>query len=56
MRWKALPKPDFLRAWDTLRLWLVSVSRVVSLNIKFVPIEDARVPVLDRGFIFGDGV
>jgi D-alanine transaminase len=29
---------------------------VVFLNGKFLPIEEARVPVLDRGFIFGDGV
>jgi len=28
----------------------------VYLNGKFMPIEEARVPVLDRGFIFGDGV
>jgi len=26
------------------------------LNGAFLPLEDARVPVLDRGFIFGDGV
>jgi D-alanine transaminase len=29
---------------------------MVFLNGKFLPIEDARIPVLDRGFIFGDGV
>jgi D-alanine transaminase len=29
---------------------------VVFLNGKFVPVEEARVSVLDRGFIFGDGV
>jgi D-alanine transaminase len=29
---------------------------MVFLNGKFLPIEDAKVPVLDRGFIFGDGV
>ena len=29
---------------------------VVFLNGKFMPVEEARVPVLDRGFIFGDGV
>ena len=29
---------------------------MVYLNGKFLPIEEARVPVLDRGFIFGDGV
>ena len=28
----------------------------VYLNGKFMPIEEAFVPVLDRGFIFGDGV
>jgi D-alanine transaminase len=30
--------------------------RMVFLNGKFMPIEEARVPVLDRGFIFGDGI
>ena len=29
---------------------------MVFLNGKFIPIDEARVPVLDRGFIFGDGV
>ena len=29
---------------------------MVFLNGKFLPMEEARVPVLDRGFIFGDGV
>jgi D-alanine transaminase len=29
---------------------------MVFLNGGFLPIEEARVPVLDRGFIFGDGV
>jgi D-alanine transaminase len=29
---------------------------MVFLNGKFMPVEQARVPVLDRGFIFGDGV
>jgi len=29
---------------------------VVFLNGSFMPVEEARVPVLDRGFIFGDGV
>jgi D-alanine transaminase len=29
---------------------------MVFLNGKFLPLEQARVPVLDRGFIFGDGV
>lgn len=28
----------------------------VFLNGEFMPIEQARVPVLDRGFVFGDGV
>ena len=29
---------------------------MVFLNGQFLPLEDAKVPVLDRGFIFGDGV
>ena len=29
---------------------------MVFLNGKFMPIDEARVPVLDRGFIFGDGI
>ncbi|TAK88230.1 MAG: D-amino acid aminotransferase [Betaproteobacteria bacterium] len=29
---------------------------MVFLNGKFLPIEEAKIPVLDRGFIFGDGV
>ncbi len=30
--------------------------QIVHLNGQFLPLEEARVPVLDRGFIFGDGV
>src|SRR5437868_9427683 len=29
---------------------------MVFLNGKFIPLDEAKVPVLDRGFIFGDGV
>ncbi len=29
---------------------------IVYLNGDFLPLEEARVPVLDRGFIYGDGV
>jgi D-alanine transaminase len=32
------------------------VSQTVYLNGAFMPIEEARIPVLDRGFIFGDGI
>jgi len=32
------------------------MSEIVYLNSQFLPIEEAHVPVLDRGFIFGDGV
>jgi D-alanine transaminase len=32
------------------------MSETVYLNGEFMPLEAARVPVLDRGFIFGDGV
>ena len=31
-------------------------AMIVYLNGKFLPIEDAKVSVLDRGFIYGDGV
>ena len=31
-------------------------SEIVYLNGEFMPLESARIPVLDRGFIFGDGV
>ena len=29
---------------------------IIYLNGEFMPLEQARIPVLDRGFIFGDGV
>ncbi|MBN9426975.1 MAG: D-amino acid aminotransferase [Burkholderiales bacterium] len=32
------------------------MTQTVCLNGEFLPIEEARVPVLDRGFIFGDGI
>jgi len=32
------------------------MTDIVYLNGKFIPIEEAYIPVLDRGFIFGDGV
>jgi len=32
------------------------MTQTVYLNGEFMPIEEARVPVLDRGFIFGDGI
>lgn len=31
-------------------------EQVVYLNGAFVPLSEARIPVLDRGFIFGDGI
>lgn len=34
----------------------MSDEQIVWLNGEFVPLAEARVPVLDRGFIFGDGV
>lgn len=34
----------------------MTASQIVYLNGEFLPIEEARVPVLDRGFIFGDGI
>ena len=32
------------------------MAQIVHLNGSFLPLEEARVPVFDRGFIFGDGV
>src|SRR5512134_4073916 len=32
------------------------MSEIVYLNGEFMPLEKAAIPVLDRGFIFGDGV
>lgn len=32
------------------------MSRIVFLNGSFLPIEEAKVPLMDRGFLFGDGV
>jgi D-alanine transaminase len=32
------------------------MSRIVFLNGSFLPAEQARIPVMDRGFLFGDGV
>lgn len=32
------------------------MSEIAYLNGEFLPLDQARVPVLDRGFIFGDGV
>ncbi|NNC01132.1 D-amino acid aminotransferase, partial [Corallococcus exiguus] len=31
-------------------------SRVVFLNGSFLPLEEARIPIMDRGFLFSDGV
>ncbi|MCC6609953.1 MAG: D-amino acid aminotransferase [Burkholderiales bacterium] len=32
------------------------MTQTVYLNGEYMPLDEARVPVLDRGFIFGDGV
>lgn len=32
------------------------MSRIVYLNGEFVPLERAVIPVMDRGFLFGDGI
>jgi len=29
---------------------------MIYLNEEWMPLDQARIPVLDRGFIFGDGV
>jgi len=32
------------------------MSRIVLLNGKFLPVEDAKIPIMDRGFLFGDAI
>ncbi|HMO29929.1 D-amino-acid transaminase [Enterovirga sp.] len=32
------------------------MSRIVFVNGSFVPYEEARIPIMDRGFLFGDGI
>ncbi|HQY29569.1 MAG TPA: D-amino acid aminotransferase, partial [Burkholderiaceae bacterium] len=32
------------------------MTQTAYLNGDFVALEEARIPVLDRGFIFGDGI
>src|SRR3990172_3461549 len=35
---------------------MIEPSPIVYLNGKYLPLDQAFVPVLDRGFIFGEGV
>lgn len=35
---------------------MIDADRIAFLNGEFVPLGEAKIPVLDRGFIFGDGV
>ena len=30
--------------------------RIVYLNGAFLPIEEARLPIMERGFLFADGI
>lgn len=39
-----------------MSLTSASQDNVVFLNGEYLPLSEARIPVLDRGFIFGDGV
>ena len=32
------------------------MSRIVYVNGSFVPYEDAKIPIMDRGFLFADGI
>ncbi len=34
----------------------MTASRIVYLNGAFLPFEEARVPIMDRGFLFADGI
>ena len=33
-----------------------ATPQIVYLNGEYLPLDEAKIPVLDRGFIFGDGV
>ena len=35
---------------------MIDAEQIVYLNGEFLPMGEARIPVLDRGFIYGDGV
>jgi len=37
-------------------IWYPTMSRTVYLNGKYLPEEDAKVSVFDRGFLFADGI
>jgi len=39
-----------------LRHTLGALFMTVYLDGRFLPLEDAKISVLDRGFIYGDGV
>jgi D-alanine transaminase len=32
------------------------MSRIVFVNGEFLPYEEAKIPIMDRGFLFGDGI
>ena len=32
------------------------MSRIVFMNGAFLPFEEAKIPIMDRGFLFADGV
>ena len=32
------------------------MPRIVYVNGAFMPYEDAKIPIMDRGFLFGDGI
>ena len=32
------------------------MARIVYVNGRFLPYEDASIPIMDRGFLFADGI
>src|ERR1700733_3644035 len=54
-RWRAYSDVVGIRS-DSYLSEADMASDIVYLNGEFMPLEAARLPVLDRGFIFGDGV
>ena len=42
--------------WDRDTLSVGAMSNLCNLNGEIVPEEDARISIMDRGFLFGDSI
>jgi hypothetical protein len=55
----AVTRPSSIaRAASASRLWgrAASTARPCHVNGRFVPFEEATISIMDRGFLFGDGI